>query len=73
MTEEKIEKLNTICELIDDNNLANIHELKDYIKMNSSDNKIPSMTEVNNFLLSDGELFSLYFDAVYQERNEEIK
>ena len=73
MIDEKIEKLNIICELIDDNNLANVHELKNYIKMNSSDNKIPSMTEVNNFLLSDGELFSLYFDAVYQERNEEIK
>lgn len=73
MISEKLERLNTICEIIDDNDLANVIELKDYIKQNSSDSKVPSMSEVNSFLKSDAELFSLYFDAVYQERNEKTK
>lgn len=73
MINEKLEKLNTICEIIDDNDLANVIELRNYIKQNSSDNKVPSMSEVNSFLTSDAELFNLYFDAVYQERNEENK
>lgn len=73
MIEEKLEKLNIVCELIDDNDLANVYELKDYIKNNSSDNKTPTMKEINELLISDAELFSLYFDAVYQERNEENK
>ncbi len=73
MINEKLEKLNTICEIIDDNDLANVIELRNYIKQNSSDNKVPSMSEVNSFLTSDAELFNLYFDAVYQERNEKTK
>lgn len=73
MINEKLEKLNTICEIIDDNDLANVIELGNYIKQNSSDNKVPSMSEVNSFLTSDAELFNLYFDAVYQERNEKTK
>ena len=73
MINEKLEKLNTICEIIDDNDLANVIELRNSIKQNSSDNKVPSMSEVNSFLTSDAELFNLYFDAVYQERNEKTK
>lgn len=73
MINEKLEKLNNICEIIDDNDLANVIELGNYIKQNSSDNKVPSMSEVNSFLTSDAELFNLYFDAVYQERNEKTK
>lgn len=73
MINEKLEKLNTICEIIDDNDLANVIELRNYIKQNSSDNKVPSMSEVNSFLTSDAELFNLCFDAVYQERNEKTK
>lgn len=73
MINEKLEKLNNICEIIDDNDLANVIELRNYIKQNSSDNKVPSMSEVNSFLTSDAELFNLYFDAVYQERNEKTK
>ena len=73
MINEKLEKLNTICEIIDDNDLANVIELRNYIKQNSSDNKVPSMSEVNSFLTSDAELFNLYFDVVYQERNEKTK
>lgn len=68
MIKEKIEKLNIICELIDNNNLANIHELRDHIKVHSSEAEMLNMAEVNTLLKSDAELFSLYFDAVYQER-----
>lgn len=66
--EEKEEMFNLVCDLIDDYNLANIRELRRFIKLRGSEFGITSMSIVNSVLRSHTGLVRLYFDGVYQER-----
>lgn len=66
--EDKDDMLNDVCELIDDHNLANMRELRRFIKLHGSEYALPSMKVVNSVLRAHTGLVRLYFDAVYQER-----
>ena len=66
--EEKDEMFNLVCDLIDDHNLANIRELRRFIKARGAGFGISSMSIVNSVLRSHTGLIRLYFDGVYQER-----
>ncbi|MFM9597081.1 replication protein RepB, partial [Streptomyces scabiei] len=49
-------------------NLANIRELRRFIKARGAEFGISSMSIVNSVLRSHTGLIRLYFDGVYQER-----
>lgn len=66
--EDKDEMLNDVCDMIDDHSLANIRELRRFVKEHGSDYNLPSMKIINSVLRSHTGLIRLYFDAVYQER-----
>lgn len=66
--EDKDDMLNDVCDLIDDHGLANIRELRRFVKNNGAKYNLPSMKIINSVLRSHTGLIRLYFDAVYQER-----
>lgn len=66
--EDKDDMLNKVCDLIDEHGLANIRELRRFIKVYGVEYGLPSMKIINNVLRSHTGLIRLYFDAVYQER-----
>lgn len=66
--EDKDDMLNEICDLIDEYDLANMRELRRFIKVHGSAYDLPSMKVINSVLRSHTGLLRLYFDAVYQER-----
>lgn len=66
--EDKDEMLNDVCDMIDDHGLANIRELRRFIKERGTEYNLPSMKIINSVLRSHTGLIRLYFDAVYQER-----
>lgn len=66
--EDKNEMLNDVCDMIDDHGLANIRELRRFIKEHGTEYNLPSMKIINSVLRSHTGLIRLYFDAVYQER-----
>lgn len=60
--------LNEVCDMIDEHDLANMRELRRFIKEHGSKYNLPSMKIINSVLRSHTGLIRLYFDAVYQER-----
>jgi len=66
--EDKDDMLNDVCDLIDEHGLANIRELRRFIKVHGAKHNLPSMKIINSVLRSHTGLIRLYFDAVYQER-----
>lgn len=66
--EDKDEMLNDVCDLIDEHGLANIRELRRFVKEHGTEYNLPSMKIINSVLRSHTGLIRLYFDAVYQER-----
>ncbi|HDR0247679.1 TPA: replication protein [Staphylococcus aureus] len=66
--EDKDEMLNDVCDMIDEHGLANIRELRRFIKERGAEYNLPSMKIINSVLRSHTGLIRLYFDAVYQER-----
>ncbi|MCT2892906.1 replication protein [Lacticaseibacillus paracasei] len=66
--EDKDDMLNDVCDLIDDHNLANIRELRRFVKLHGIEYGLPSMKIINSVLRAHTGLIRLYFDAVYQER-----
>lgn len=66
--EDKDEMLNDICDMIDEHDLANMRELRRFVKLYASEYGLPSMKIINSVLRSHTGLIRLYFDAVYQER-----
>ena len=66
--EDKDDMLNDVCDLIDDHNLANMRELRRFLKAHGSEYGMPSIKVVNSVLRAHTGLIRLYFDAVYQER-----
>lgn len=66
--EDKDEMLNDICDMIDEHDLANMRELRRFVKLHASEYGLPSMKIINSVLRSHTGLIRLYFDAVYQER-----
>lgn len=66
--EDKDEMLNDVCDLIDEHGLANIRELRRFVKERGTEYNLPSMKIINSVLRSHTGLIRLYFDAVYQER-----
>lgn len=66
--EDKDDMLNDVCDLIDEHGLANIRELRRFVRVHGSDYNLPSMKIINSVLRSHTGLVRLYFDAVYQER-----
>lgn len=66
--EEKDEMLNEVCDMIDDYDLANMRELRRFVKNYGAEYNLPSMKIINSVLRSHTGLIRLYFDAVYQER-----
>ena len=66
--EDKDDMLNDVCDLIDDYNLANMRELRRFIKLHGVEYGLPSMKIINSVLRAHTGLIRLYFDAVYQER-----
>ncbi len=65
---DKDDMLNDVCDLIDDHNLANMRELRRFLKAHGSEYGMPSIKVVNSVLRTHTGLIRLYFDAVYQER-----
>lgn len=65
---DKDDMLNDVCDLIDDHNLANMRELRRFLKAHGSEYGIPGIKVVNSVLRAHTGLIRLYFDAVYQER-----
>lgn len=66
--EDKDEMLNDVCDMIDEHSLANIRELRRFVRLHGSEYNLPSMKIINSVLRSHTGLIRLYFDAVYQER-----
>ena len=66
--EDKDEMLNDVCDMIDNHDLANMRELRRFVKLHGSEYNLPSMKIINSVLRSHTGLLRLYFDAVYQER-----
>lgn len=66
--EDKDDILNDVCDLIDEQGLANIRELRRFVKNHGTEYNLPSMKILNSVLRSHTGLLRLYFDAVYQER-----
>lgn len=66
--EDKDDLLNDVCDMIDEHGLANIRELRRFVKVNGAKHNLPSMKTINSVLRSHTGLIRLYFDAVYQER-----
>lgn len=66
--EEKDYILDTVCNMIDEQNLANIKELKRFVRVGGAEYGVTSMKVVNEVIRSHTGLVRLYFDAVYQER-----
>lgn len=66
--EDKDDMLNEVCDLIDEHGLANIRELRRFIRVHGVEYGLPSMKIINSVLRSHTGLIRLYFDAVYQER-----
>lgn len=66
--EDKDEMLNDVCDLIDVHGLANIRELRRFVRVHGAKYNLPSMKIINSVLRSHTGLIRLYFDAVYQER-----
>lgn len=66
--EDKDDLLNDICDLIDEHGLANIRELRRFVRLYGEKYGLPSMSIINSVLRSHTGLIRLYFDAVYQER-----
>ena len=66
--EDKDDMLNDVCDLIDEHSLANMRELRRFVKVRGSDYNLPSMKTINAVLRAHTGLIRLYFDAVYQER-----
>ena len=66
--EDKDELLNTVCDMIDEQSLANIRELRQFAALRGAEYGLPSMKVLNGVLRAHTGLIRLYFDAVYQER-----
>ncbi|TGE55825.1 replication protein [Weissella confusa] len=66
--EDKDDMLNAVCDLIDDHDIANMRELRRFVRLHGSEYDLPSMNIINSVLRSHTGLIRLYFDAVYQER-----
>ena len=66
--EDKDDMLNDVCDLIDDHNLANMRELRRFVKLHGVEYGLPSMKIINSVSRAHTGLIRLYFDAVYQER-----
>lgn len=66
--EDKDDMLNDVCDMIDEHDLANMRELRRFVKLHGSEYGLPSMKIINSVLRSHTGLVRLYFDAVYQER-----
>lgn len=66
--EEKDDILNGICDLIDEYDIANMRELRRFIKLYGGEYGLPNIKVINSVLRSHTGLIRLYFDAVYQER-----
>ena len=66
--EDKDDMLNTVCDLIDEYGIANIRELKRFVRVHGNEYGLPSMKIINSVLRAHTALVRLYFDAVYQER-----
>lgn len=66
--EDKDDMLNDVCDLIDEHGLANIRELRRFVRARGAEHNLPSMKIINSVLRSHTGLIRLYFDAVYQER-----
>lgn len=66
--EDKEDMLNEVCDLIDDYDIANMRELRRFIREKGNEFNLPSMKIINSVLRSHTGLIRLYFDAVYQER-----
>lgn len=66
--EDKDKMLNDVCDMIDEHDLANMRELRRFVKLYGLEYGLPSMKIINSVLRSHTGLIRLYFDAVYQER-----
>lgn len=66
--EDKDDMLNDVCDLIDDHDIANMRELRRFVRLHGAEYNLPSMKIINSVLRAHTVLIRLYFDAVYQER-----
>ncbi|MCH5465844.1 Rep family protein, partial [Levilactobacillus tujiorum] len=48
--EDKVDMLNDVCDLIDDHNLANMSELRRFLKAHGSEYGMPGINVVNSVL-----------------------
>ena len=66
--EDKEDLFNEICDIIDDHDLANMRELKNFVKYHGAEDGLPSMKVIRSVMKMSSGIIRLTFDAVYQER-----
>lgn len=66
--EDKEARFQVLCNIIKQEELANIIELSDFIELRGSEYGIRSMKEANDAIMLHTYLIKLYFDGVYQNR-----
>ena len=66
--EDKEDLFNEICDIIDDHDLANMRELKNFVKYHGAEYGLPSMKVIRSVMKMSSGIIRLTFDAVYQER-----
>ena len=62
------EPFNEICDIIDDHDLANMRELRNFVKYHGAEYGLPSMKVIRSVMKMSSGIVRLTFDAVYQER-----
>lgn len=66
--EDKEDLFNEICDIIDDHDLANMRELKNFVKYHGAEYGLPNMKVIRSVMKMSSGIIRLTFDAVYQER-----
>src|SRR5699024_4209564 len=61
--EDKDDLLNEVCDMIDEHDLANMRELRRFVRVHGAKHNLPSMKLINSVLRSHTGLIRLYFDA----------
>src|SRR5699024_11569984 len=65
--EDKDDMLNVVCDLIDDHDIANMRELRRFVRLHGAEYDLPSMKIINTVLRFQRGLIGLYFVVVYKD------
>lgn len=66
--EDKEDLFNEICDIIDDHDLANMREFKNFVKYHGAEYGLPSMKVIRSVMKISSGIIRLTFDGVFQDR-----